>query len=187
MQIALGATFCNPLAARLVFKYFKSMSTVGSGINFSELSNKPVDSVRKLHESPNQTLLLHRRGGEEDLVLTTASRAEEVREVVSTTTTLFIALMQHHAEVRELVTDVMPKVFPWVRFLPREDMQAFVVELVETLEAANSLGTPAPVSQLIGQWRRTAEVHADPRLVAILNRDDDEDFGEVPAPGVTTA
>jgi hypothetical protein len=107
--------------------------------------------------------------------------------VVSTTTTLFIALMQHHAEVRELVTDVLPKVFPWVRFLPREDMQAFVVELVETLEAANSLGTPAPVSRLIGQWRRTAEVHADPRLVAILNRDDGEDFGEVPVPGATTA
>jgi hypothetical protein len=162
------------------------MPIAGSEINFSELSNKPADSVRKLQESPNQTLLVHRRGDEEDLVLTTVSRAEEMREVVSTTTTLFIALMQHHAEVRELVTDVMPKAFPWVRFLPREDMQAFVLELVDTLEAANSLGTPAPVVQLIGAWRRTAEVHADPRLVEILSRDG-EDFGEVPEPGATTA
>ncbi|WP_229694240.1 hypothetical protein [Lentzea pudingi] len=169
------------MAKRLVFKYFESMSTV-SGTNFSELLNKPKDSVRKLHESPAQTLLLHRRDAE-DLVLTTASRAEEVREVVSATTTLFVALMQHHAEVRDLVTEVMPKAFPWVRFLPREDMQAFVVELVDTLEAANSLGTPAPVSQLIGQWRRTAEAHADPKLVAILTGDHGEDFGEVPMPG----
>ncbi|MDQ3576621.1 MAG: hypothetical protein M3443_03265 [Actinomycetota bacterium] len=152
-----------------------------SEINFSELSNKPADSVRKLQESLNQTLLVHRRGDEEDLVLTTVSRAEEVREVVSTTTALFVALMQRHAEVRDLVTDVMPKVFPWVRFLPREDMQAFVVELVETLEAAGSLDTPAPVVRLIAEWRHTAEVYADPRLLDILRRDGG-DLGEVSAP-----
>jgi len=109
-----------------------------------------------------------------------------VREVVSTTTTLFIALMQRHAEVRDLVTDVMPKAFPWVRFLPREDMQAFAVELVEMLEAANSLGTPAPITQLIAEWQHTAEVHADPRLLKILSQDG-EDLGDVPAPGAATA
>jgi hypothetical protein len=151
-------------------------------INFSDLSNKPADSVRKLQESPSRTLLVHRRGDEEDLVLTTASRAREVREVVSTTTALFVALMQHSESVRDLVTEVMPKAFPWVRFLPREDMQAFVVELVQTLEAADSLGTPAPVTQLISEWQHTAEVHADPGLLAIL-QEDGEDFGDVPAPG----
>ncbi|EWC58570.1 hypothetical protein UO65_6116 [Actinokineospora spheciospongiae] len=119
-------------------------------------------------------------------MLTTASRANEVREVVATTTTLFIALMQQHAEVRGLVTDVMPKAFPWVRFLPREDMQAFVVELVHTLEAANSLGTPAPVTRLIAEWQHTAEVHADPRLLKIL-RQEGEDLGDVPAPGAASA
>ncbi|WP_424184593.1 hypothetical protein ACOBQX_22195 [Actinokineospora sp. G85] len=162
------------------------MPAAASEINFSDLSNKPADSVRKLQESPNQTLLVHRRGDEEDLVLTTVSRAEEVREVVSTTTTLFIALMQQHADVRELVTDVMPRAFPWVRFLPREDMQAFAVELVETLEAANSLGAPAPVTRLIAEWQHTAEVYADPRLLDIL-RQSGEDLGDVPAPGAATA
>lgn len=164
--------------------------SLAAEINFSELSNKPADSVRKLQAAPNQTLLVHRRGDEEDLVLTTASRAEEVREVVSFTTSLFVALLQHSKEVRGLISGVMPTVFPWVRFLPPDDMRLFVVELLETLEAANSLGTPTPVVQLIGQWRRTAEVHADPRLVEILTRDDGldgEDHGEVPEPGATTA
>ncbi|MEU4743581.1 hypothetical protein AB0G02_24385 [Actinosynnema sp. NPDC023658] len=160
------------------------MGIAAPEINFSDLSNKPADSVRKLQESPSRTLLVHRRGGEEDLVLTTASRAREVREVVSTTTALFVALMQHSESVRDLVTEVMPKAFPWVKFLPREDMQAFVVELVQTLEAADSLGTPAPVTQLISEWQHTAEVHADPRLLAIL-QEDGEDFGDVPAPGAT--
>ncbi|MDU0293185.1 hypothetical protein [Saccharothrix longispora] len=162
------------------------MPRAASEINFSDLSNKPADSVRKLQESPSRTLLVHRRGDEEDLVLTTASRAQEVREVVSTTTALFVALMQHSDSVRDLVTDVMPTAFPWVRFLPREDMQAFVVELVDTLQAADSLGTPAPVTQLITQWQHTAEVHADPRLLAILRQDGD-DLGDVPAPGAATA
>lgn len=162
------------------------MGISASEINFSDLSNKPADSVRKLQESPSRTLLVHRRGDEEDLVLTTVSRAEEVREVISTTTALFVALVQHSESVRDLVTDVMPKAFPWVRFLPREDMRAFVVELVETLEAADSLGTPAPVTQLICEWQHTAEVHADPRLLAILQQDG-EDPGDVPEPGATTA
>ncbi|MGO1049374.1 hypothetical protein [Crossiella sp. CA198] len=155
-------------------------------VNFSDLSNKPVDTVRKLQESPSRSVRVHRRGDDEDLVLVTASRAAEVREVVSTTTALFVALMQHSAEVRDLVTDVMPTAFPWVRFLPREDVRAFVVELVEILEAANSLGNPAPVVQLITEWRHTAEIHADPELLAIL-RKDGEDLGEVPAPEANDA
>ncbi|WHT20897.1 hypothetical protein N8J89_07475 [Crossiella sp. CA-258035] len=162
------------------------MTTSAPEVNFSDLSNKPVDTVRKLQESPSRSVRVHRRGGEEDLVLVTASRAAEVREVVSTTTALFVALMQHSAEVRDLVTEVMPTAFPWVRFLPREDVRAFVVELVDILEAANSLGNPAPVVQLITEWRHTAEVHADPELLATL-RKDGEDLGEVPAPEATQA
>ncbi|OKI14816.1 hypothetical protein A6A25_15315 [Saccharothrix sp. CB00851] len=155
------------------------MLPAATEINFSDLSNKPADSVRKLQESPSRTLLVRRRGHEEDLVLTTVSRAEEAHEIVSTTTALFVALMRHSEGVRDLVADVMPQVFPWVRFLPREDLRAFTVELVETLEAADSLGTPAPVTQLVSEWRHTAEVHADPRLLAVLQRDV-QDLGDVP-------
>jgi len=160
-------------------------------INFSELSNKPAESVRKLQAAPNQTLLVHRRGDEEDLVLTTASRAREVREVVSFTTALFVALLQHSKEVSGLIADVMPSVFPWMRFLPPEAKEQFAVDIVETLEAAKSLGTPVPVTQLITEWRHTAEVYADPRLVEILTReesdDDDDETGEVSEPGAATA
>ena len=162
------------------------MSTAAE-INFSELSNKPADSVRKLQAAPNKTLLVRRRGDEEDLVLTTATRAEEVREVVSFTTSLFVAMLQHSKEVSGLIADLMPTVFPWMRFLPSEDKEQFSVEIVETLEAAKSLGTPAPVIRLITAWKHTAEVWADPRLVEIFSRDhglDGEDFGDVPRPGV---
>ena len=62
-------------------------------------------------------------------------------------------------------------------------MRAFVVELVGTLRAVEDLGTKAPVAQVIVEWQHTAEVYADPELLAILQRDHPGDFGPVPPPG----
>ncbi|WP_019816624.1 hypothetical protein [Saccharomonospora saliphila] len=151
-------------------------------VNFSELSNRPVETVRKLQGSATRSLRVHRRGDDEDLVLTTASRAEQAAEVASTTTKLFLALMEHDAHTRTLVTDVVPRAFPWVRFLPKEGVRQFVVELVDTLEAAESVDNPAPVAHLVAAWRSTAEIYADPELLATLRRDG-ADFGAVGEPG----
>lgn len=149
-----------------------------SEVLFSELVNKPKDTVAKLSQSRDLRL---RRRDAEDLVLTTAARAEQNSEVVSATTRMFVALMQHDEHARALLLDVIPEAFPWVRFLPRADVQAFLVELVETLRAVEELDSPAPVVQVITEWRHTAEIHADPELLATLTRDG-EDHGAVPAP-----
>lgn len=145
---------------------------------FSELVNKPKDTVAKLGGSRNLRL---RRRDDEDLMLTTAARAEQNTELVSATTRMFVALMRHDEQARALLLDVMPEAFPWVRFLPGEDVQAFLVELIGTLRAIEELGSPAPVVQVITEWRHTAEVHADPELFAALT-EDGEDRGPVPAP-----
>ena len=145
---------------------------------FSELVNKPKDTVAKLGLSRDLRL---RRRDDEDLVLTTAARAEQNTELVSATTRMFVALMQHDEQARALLLDVIPEAFPWVRFLPREDVQAFLVDLVGTLRAVEELDSPAPVVQVITEWRNTAEVHADPELFAAITRDG-EDHGAVPAP-----
>jgi hypothetical protein len=150
-------------------------------VNFSDLSNHPVDTVAKLHRSPSRSLRVRRRGDQEDLILTTATRAEQAEAVTSVTTKMFLALMQHDDHTRTLVTEVLPVAFPWVKFLPKEDVQAFVVDLVETLAAAESLDNPAPVAILVAAWRHSAEIHADPELSEILQRDG-EDAGAVPAP-----
>ncbi|SRR6266568_7710202 len=157
------------------------MVTPAPEINFSDLSNRPVEAVRKLQASPSRSLRIHRRGEEEDLVLITAGRAAQCTEAASATTKLFLALIQHDDRVRSLVTDVMPAAFPWVRFLSKQGVQAFVVELVAALEGAESLQNPAPVAQVVTAWQHTAEVCADPELLTIL-RQDGEDFGPVPMP-----
>lgn len=147
---------------------------------FSELINQPKATLAKLSTSSARTMRLRRRD-DDDLMLTTAEHAEQETELVSATTRMFVAMMQHDKAALSLLVDVVPEAFPWVRFLPADDVRAFVVDLVETLRAADSIDNPAPVVQVITEWRHTAEVHADPELFAQLTTDA-EDHGPATIP-----
>ena len=81
-------------------------------VTFSELQLQGKATVERLRKSPAQSLLVRRRDAE-DLVLTTAARAELEHTAASVTTRMFVALMQRDGGVRELVTDVLPEVFPY--------------------------------------------------------------------------
>ncbi|NKS38097.1 hypothetical protein GS488_20810 [Rhodococcus hoagii] len=152
-------------------------------VSFSELQLQGKATVERLRRSWAQSLRV-RRPGAEDVVLTTAARAELEHTALSVTTRLLVGLMPRDPRTRELVTDVLPEVFPWVAFLSPEEVQEFVVELVATLRAAESLDGPAPVVQVIDAWPHTAEVLADPELAALLAAATDEDHGAAPAPDV---
>ncbi|WP_034273870.1 hypothetical protein [Haloechinothrix halophila] len=154
-------------------------------VNFSDLSNKPKDTVRKLERSRTRSLRVHRRGADEDLVLTTASRAAQTMEVSTATIRLFLILLEFDDGFRRLVNDVMPGAFPWVRFLPEDDVREFATELIDALAGGEALKNPAPAAQVITSWRHTAEVHADPELFTILTSDG-EDLGAVPQPAADT-
>lgn len=150
-------------------------------VPFSDLQLHSKATMEKLRLSRSRTLRLRRRD-DEDLVLTTASRADQEDVVMSATTKMFVALMQRDDAARALVVDVLPEAFPWVQFLPREDVERFVLDLVTTLRAAESLDNPAPVALVIESWRHTAEVYADPELAAALAAATDDDHGAVAEP-----
>lgn len=151
-------------------------------VPFSELLQRPKATIAKLNAC--RSLRLRRRDAE-DLTLTTAAQAEQDSAMVSATTKMFVALMRHDQAARSLVIDVVPEAFPWVRFLPTEDVRAFVLELVDTLRATDALGNFAPVAQVIAEWQHTAEVHADPELAARI-RTLDGDHGLIPEPTIPT-
>ncbi|WP_031068954.1 hypothetical protein [Streptomyces sp. NRRL S-118] len=155
------------------------MSAENAAVNFSELVNKNKQTLARLKESPR--LLLHRRDGE-DLVLTTAARAEQDRTVVSAATRMLSALARREPGSVQLLLDILPDAFPWVRFLPERDVHAFAVELVGTMRAADSVGNSAAVAQLLAAWQHTAEVHSDPELLSALTRDHDADYGPATDP-----
>ncbi|MFF4502125.1 hypothetical protein [Streptomyces sp. NPDC001401] len=155
------------------------MATENAAVNFSELVNKNKQTLARLKESPR--LLLHRRDGE-DLVLTTAARVEQDQTVVSAATRMLVAMARRDPGSMELLLDILPDAFPWVRFLPEADVHGFAVELVDTMRAADSVGNSASVAQLLIAWQHTAEVHSDPELLAALTRDHGEDYGQAPDP-----
>lgn len=160
------------------------MTTHTVEANFSELINRPKDTVARMQGSLRKGLRLHRRD-EEDLYLTTAARADEAVQVVDSTTRMFVALMKEDPRAVDLLTRVFPEAFPWVRFLPEKEAREFLVEFVETARPSTDLGTVSPIAQLIIAWRHTAEVYADPDLHRALTRDHgDLDFGDVPLPEV---
>ncbi|MGV0990968.1 MAG: hypothetical protein ACOYB7_01825 [Mycobacterium sp.] len=151
-------------------------------VSFSDLQLRGKATVETwLRKSANRVLVVRRRDAE-DLVLTTASRAAQARETSSATSRLLVSLMQHDPHVADLLTDVVPEVFPWVAFLSRDEARDFVCELMSTMKAAESIDNPAPVAQLIEAWRHTAEVLADPTLTSVLTTPSDSDHGPVPEP-----
>lgn len=152
--------------------------------NFSELLQKPKDTVARMQDTPRKGITLHRRGDEEDLYLTTAARAAQVTEVVDSTTRMFVALMKSDPKAVDMLTRVFPEAFPWVHFLPDAAVREFLVEFMETARAASDLGTVAPLAPVIASWKSTAEIYSDPELRAKLLEPVGDDFGPVEPPAV---
>ena len=63
---------------------------------------------------------------------------------------------------------VLSDVYPWVQYLPREERELFAEELTKALLASGSIELFEPVALLVGAWKATAEVHADPELARRL-------------------
>ena len=132
-------------------------------IPFSQLIQQPKATMAKLESSPRRRLRLDRRDGE-DLILESASRAEAEDEALSMASRLFFFLVKNDEGARLLLLS-LADVFPWVRFLPQDDVRAFLVELVETLRAAASVSNLAAVDPVVAAWKATAEIHSDPELL----------------------
>jgi hypothetical protein len=150
-----------------------------TAVPFSQLVQHPKPTVAKLEESPRRRLRLDRRDGD-DLILESAARAEAEDEALSMASRLFFSLVKDDDGARALLM-ALPDVFPWVQFLPTEDVRAFLVELVKTLRASADLGNMAALEPVIAAWKDTAEIHSDPELrKAATTPLDGADYGEVP-------
>ena len=150
-----------------------------TGVPFSQLVQHPKDTMAKLEENPRHRLRLDRRDGE-DLILESAARAEAEDEVLGMASRMFVSLVKHDPGARALLLS-LSDVFPWVRFLPTEDVRAFLVELIETIRACTDLGNIAAIAPVVAAWQGTAEIHSDPELLkAAMAPLDGIDYGDVP-------
>jgi hypothetical protein len=151
-------------------------------VPFSELIQHPNATVGKLEGTARRRLRLVRRNGE-DLILESAERAEAESAAMSATTRLFVSLLKQDEGARALL-QALPDVFPWVRFLPKEAIQEFLIELVHTAHACAALDTMAPLEPVVVAWRNTAEIYADPETLGALTGPlAGTDHGDVSVPG----
>jgi hypothetical protein len=148
-------------------------------VPFSQLVQQPRETVAKLEDSPRRRLRLERRDGN-DLILEAADRAEAKDDALRFSGSLFFHLVKTDKGARALLL-ALPDVFPWVRFLPKADVQAFLVELVDTIHACAEMGNVAALMPVIVAWQQTAEIYSDPELLKAASAPlDGTDYGEVP-------
>jgi hypothetical protein len=153
------------------------MTTI-TEVPFSKLVQQPKETVACLEHSKGRRLRLERRDGN-DLILESADRAEAKDDALRVTGNLFFHLMQNDEGARQVLL-ALPSVFPWVRFLTRDDVRAFLVELVDTLHACADLGNIAALIPVVEAWKSTAEIYSDPELRRAATEPlDGTDYGEV--------
>jgi hypothetical protein len=121
---------------------------------------------RKVLKQVNKhDVVLRRTGGEPAVRLSLESHASANEERFRMFASAVASVPK--GEVRSLFVS---RLFPWSRFLPARDRSAFEDSLIEILQACASLGNFARLDQMVGDWKATALVHADPELAADLKR-----------------
>jgi hypothetical protein len=130
---------------------------------FSDLLRHPKDVTTDVEDGD----VLLRRRDEPDLRLTRADRDAE-RAVAFTALGRTLRNLAVHSP--RALAAALGDAFPWLEFLPVTDRRLFVEEFSRVVVAAAELDSYAPLSQLVREWRATAEIHADPKLARRLRR-----------------
>ncbi|MCX4747237.1 hypothetical protein OG455_17205 [Kitasatospora sp. NBC_01287] len=133
------------------------MTTAYEDVPFSELLHHPAATARRLDTV--RTLRLRRRDAG-DLALMRVDQMEQDASVVDFTSRLLAALVR--TGNLDALRQALPDALPWCTFLPAEDVDTLLLELVDTARGAVSLDNLAPIAQLLTRWRHSAEIYADP-------------------------
>jgi hypothetical protein len=146
-------------------------------VPFSELLHHPAATTRRLDDV--RALRLRRRDAG-DLALMRVEQMERDASVVDFASRLLAGLVRtdNIAALRQ----ALPEALPWSTFLPAEDVDALLAELVDTARGAVALDNLTPIALLLTQWRHSAEVYADPELLAAVSREPEGDLGPAPMP-----
>jgi hypothetical protein len=130
---------------------------------FSDLLRRPKDVTDYVEDGD----VLLRRRDEPDLRLSLADREASRAEAFSGIGRAMRNLAVHNPGA---LGDALADAFPWLEFLPAGERSLFLDEFSRVVAAAAAVDSYERVSQLVREWRATAEVHADPALARRLRR-----------------
>lgn len=130
---------------------------------FSDLLRHPKEVTDDLEDSD----VVLRRRDQPDLRLTRADREAQRADTFSAIGRALRNLAVHSPTA---LNDALADAFSWIEFLPAVDRRLFLDEFSRVVCAAATVDNYESVSQLVREWRATAEVHADPKLARRLRR-----------------
>lgn len=143
---------------------------------FSDLLRRPKEVTDELEGGD----VLLRRRDEPDLRLTRADREVQRADTFAAIGRALRNLAVHNPAA---LSDALAEAFPWVEFLPAADRRRFIDEFSRVVSAAAAVDNFDALSQLLLEWRATAEIHADPKLARRLRRALDAAGDAVARPG----
>jgi len=144
----------------------------------TELLRDPKGVIQRLEKTSE--VLIERRDAA-PLCLSLGSRVQAEREG---TAVLAHVLVRALPEMLQLTLLWPPLVDsqPWLRLLPEGERATFIQEFAQTVEACAAIGNNSPLAQLLNEWKATAEVYAEPALLATLKRPSPGTAVRVPRP-----
>lgn len=131
--------------------------------SFSDLLRRPKEVTDDTEEGD----VLLRRRDEPDLWL---CRADREAQRTDTFSAIGRALRKLASDNPAALADALADAFPWLEFLPANDRQLFTDEFSRFVTASTAIDNYEALSQLIREWRATAEIHSDPKLGRRLRR-----------------
>jgi hypothetical protein len=135
-----------------------------------------VQTVTEFTRNPDKLLktidrgdiILRRTKGKPAIRLTLASRREEETAGVDMLSRALTELIRSLQPSMEMVVAALEQQNPWVRFLPPEERQKFAQEFLDTIAACASISNFSRLYEAVHAWKSTAEIYADPELLARL-------------------
>ncbi len=146
-------------------------------VTFSEFLRGP-NPITELAYSEDVVLT---RRNDEDLVLSTVWRQNYREEATTVAAGALRSLARSHPA---LVASALADELPWLSWLPEDEEAECVKQMIIDLAAGASVKSYRAFFQHLTQWKHTAEIYADPELLAAATREyDGPDGGPVPRPG----
>ncbi len=128
----------------------------------------------------DDVIVLEQRAGQPSFVLETERRAMATREANGFIADALSAVVGD-AQLERAFAERLTGSLPWVRFLPQEDRLTFVEEAVETLRACAAINRYTAFTELIHDWKNTAEIYSDPQLARALRDEIEEPIDKLVA------
>lgn len=117
-------------------------------------------------------VVLSQRGGE-PLLLSSLRRREGDRHAVAALAHLLAHALKNQDLVTVLTASLVDE-YPWLEFLPEHERAAFLGEFFRVLRASATVDRFTAFDQMIEAWKSTAEIYADPELLARLRQPGDD-------------